>query len=162
MNNYKQETGAVISQNKSILHLVDGTGGSVTFPAELILNLHALSPGCIYSLVHIHPPGMQSMSNLDEQMLKGWAMTLDPFPIRLTVITQIEQGTSDVEIPFKETCWIANLEPKETWINRGKEGARKIEIIKEWERFYWHKIANQLKDKDYVATLVERSYENEN
>ena len=159
---YKQESGAIISNSKFIIHLVDGSVGATVFPPEVIWELHKQSPSYIHSFAHIHPPGMFGMSSLDEQMLKGWAMAFYPFPIRLTVISQVEQGTSDIEISFKETCWLVNIEPRETWINRGKEGARKLEIIKEWERFYWHKLSNQLKDKDYIATLVERSYENIN
>ena len=159
---YKQETGGIISPNKNILHLVDGTAGSVEFPAELIIQLHKESKGIVYCLAHVHPPSMTEMSGLDEEMLRGWTIALFPFNVRLSVISQTEGWTfNSLEVPFRETVYFGNLESREAWEARGKQGTRKLEIIKEQERIYWYKlpIKDSFKDRDYIATLVERSYQ---
>lgn len=158
---FKREVGALVNSQRQILHITDGEPGHTDFPPELVWQLHQQSPGIIYAFVHIHPPSVTQASGLDEELISGWAKALYPFPIRITVIAQIEQGHPDpLEIPFKETCWLANFESKEEWINRGKQGVRKLEIIKEWERIYWYKLPDKyvFKDRDYIATLLERAY----
>ena len=158
---YKQEVGILVNQHNKILHLIKGTSGSVDFPPELVWKLHKESPGIILAFVHLHPPKMYGLSGLDEELLKGWSIAFHPFPIRLTVIAESHNYTfSAKQTIFRETCWFGNLESKEEWINRGKEGTRKFEIIKEWERSYTYTNDDMhYKDKDYISTVIEQGYD---
>lgn len=130
---YLQESGAIISHGNNILHMVLGEPGKTEFPEETIWALHKNSPGCIYALAHVHPPAMPQLSGRDKLTMKTWARALYPFPIRMTTITETGSGEGDY-FEFLETCYLGNLEAKETWIARGKEGNRVFNIIEEWEK----------------------------
>ncbi len=145
---YRNEMGAIIDGNNRLLHMVDGSAGSVDFPEEVIWALHQMRPGLIFKLAHTHPPDMSNLSGRDKQTLKTWAFTLYPFPIRMSTITQIE------DYGFLETTYFARLEPKESWVRRGKKTARWFEILIEGsEEFY---IDSEM---GWRGVLVEKSYE---
>lgn len=135
---FRREAGAIITPNHDVLHLVIGTPGATEFPEETIWKLHKQAPGCVYALAHVHPPGMTGLSGRDRTTMRAWARALYPFPIRMTTITEVNEIDSSPQpedyFVFKETCYIANLEAKETWEARGKEGDRVINIQEEWEK----------------------------
>ncbi len=84
---YKRETGMIISQFNKPLAVIDGEGGHVDFPEEMIKRLHELSPGIIFELAHTHPPGIFEPSGRDKQTMYTWAFALYPFPVRLSVFS---------------------------------------------------------------------------
>lgn len=167
---FHQEAGAIITGSGDILHLVMGEPGKTEFPEETIWNLHQKAPGSVYALAHVHPPGMSQLSGRDRLTMRTWARAMYPFPIRMTTITEIQEPGSGWEnvddyFVFLETCYLGNMEAKETWEARGKSGGRTFQIIQEWEKkhrlylpshkFYppWHgtfiaEMAYQSIDKD--------------
>ncbi len=160
---FVNETGAIISPNKQILHLVDGTAGLTVFPQELLWNLHKSNPGIVYALSHVHPPGMTDLSHEDETTLLAQALSVYPFPSRMITIAEINQPSSGSYF-FRETCYYLKLESKEEWIARGK-GKRKWEIINEWD--WGHELysldqavlyGDEKENPWYGKVLLQRSY----
>ncbi len=146
---FTQETGAILSPTRDILHLVDGTFGLTIFPQEILWSLHKLNPGCIYALSHVHPPGMVELSHEDETTLLAQALAVYPFPSRMITISECGGH-------FHEVTYFLKLEPKEDWlIHKGK---RKWEIIEEFDTIH-----TDYEDEPewYGWALVERSYFNE-
>jgi len=136
---FQRESGAIVSNSESILHLVMGDPGKVEFPEEVIWSLHKQAPGCVYSLAHVHPPQMPQLSGRDKTTMRAWARAMFPFPIRMTTITELPTDDpfgyeGNNYFVFLETCYMANLEAKETWEARGKEGTRTINIQEEWQK----------------------------
>ena len=134
MQNFYRETGAIISPQKQILHLVDGTAGLTVFPQELLWNLHKNNPGIVYALSHVHPPGMAGLSHEDETTLLAQALAMSPFPARMITITETAHPT-DYRIQFLETCYFLRLEAKEEW-QKDKTKKRMWEILMEWEKYH--------------------------
>lgn len=136
---YFRETGAIISPNKQILHLVDGTAGLTLFPDELAWKLHKSFPGNLFAFSHVHPPEMTELSHEDKTTLKAWAMALYPYPMRMITITH---KTSNYSEWFTETCYLGMMESKELWQivssfnSSGKKNPRKFEIIEEWSHIH--------------------------
>ena len=131
---FVNETGAIISPNKQILHLVDGTAGLTMFPQELLWNLHKNNPGIVYALSHVHPPGMAGLSHEDETTLLAQALAMSPFPARMITITETA-NPNDYTILCLETCYFLRLEAKEEW-QKDKTKKRKWEILKESEKYH--------------------------
>ena len=155
---YLRESGAIISMGNNILHLVDGEPAKTEFPEETIWALHQRAPGCVYALAHVHPPAMPQLSGRDKLTMKTWARALYPFPIRMTTITEIASGEGDY-FEFLETCYLGNLEAKETWLERGKEGNRRFTIREEWEKK--HRVllpSHKFEPPWHGLFLVEMSY----
>lgn len=121
---YQHETGAIIGVNGEVLRIAEGTPGAVQFPSDVIWELHKNRPGVIYAIVHTHPPSFDAMSNIDEQLFKGWAWALYPFPLRMFIISHLK----DKE--FSVRGWFGQIESKEEWKVRGKKDSRKF-ITKE-------------------------------
>lgn len=144
---FKNEMGAVVTPLNKVLTIVEGEVGHVDFPEEFILNIHKLSPGEAFKLAHTHPTGMIGLSTRDVMTLKTWAFTLYPFPIRMSTITFVEDH-------FRETIYLALLEPKEIWIRKGK-GERKFEVSVENS----YKITDDQMKKGWMATLISKSYD---
>ena len=141
-----RETGAIISPQKNILHLVDGTAGLVIFPQRLLWQIHKLSAGQIYALAHTHPPGMKELSHEDETTLLAHALAFYPFSCRIATISECEGH-------FHEVTYFLKLESKEEWqIHKGK---RKWEIIEESDII--HKDPED-EPEWYGWTLLTRSY----
>lgn len=154
---YVQETGAILSPNRTSLYIVEGSPGSVDFPPEVIWNLHKAQPGIVFCLSHVHPPEMTGLSGRDEMTLRTWAYSLAPFPARIATIAQT--GRAPYGISFKETVYLGVLESKEEWIARGKEGPRKFEIIIESENtFLDHPHARDYSHDSYTEILIDKSY----
>lgn len=151
--NYITETGAIISDTGKILSFIDGTPGSVEFPEEMIWKFHKDQPGKVFELAHTHPTGMTNMSSRDEKTLKTWAFALYPYPIRLSVITFLE----DKQV-FIKKLFFAKLEPKENWVARGK-GIRNYEYILESQEEIWVQHAHEIKDTYWEHLLIRKSFE---
>ena len=148
--NFKQETGSLIDKDGNLLHIFEGSVGSVSFDPEIVWALHKTSAGIVYAFCHSHPPNMTELSSLDKELLKGWAWSFYPFPARLTVITQEDDH-------FSEYCYFAQVESKESWLARNKETSRKVEIILEWHIHYQP-------DEGFppnIEVLVRESYQDE-
>jgi hypothetical protein len=122
---FNKETGIVLSDREDIVHVTTGSAGSVEFPSEIIWQIHQRTPGYIYCLMHSHPDHMVELSHEDITTLKGWAYAMYPYPIRMGTFCKWENEL------FVETIYLASLESRGEWIARGKEGARKFEIITE-------------------------------
>lgn len=151
---YVQETGGIITPDKNLLHIIEGSPGSVDFPYETIWRLHQLQPGIVFCLSHVHPPGMTGLSGRDEMTVRTWAYALDPFPARIATITEINQVGD--ESLFQETIYLGILESKEVWIKRGKEGPRNFEIIMESKEIYHYNLIHP--DQWYGKLLLDKSY----
>jgi hypothetical protein len=123
---YKTENGVIVSSEGHGLHFVEGNPGAVEFPEELIWDIHKVQPGIIHEFAHTHPIGMWELSGRDKQTLKTWAFALYPFPARLSVLTYMPEAQN-----FNKVTALGILESKDSWIKRGKEGARKYRIILE-------------------------------
>lgn len=158
IRHFIQETGALITEQGKILTIIDGTPGSVDFPPDIIWNYHKMSPGMIYALSHVHPPHMTNLSARDKLTLKTWAHAIFPYPIRIITISET-RAINERHIQVTETCFLGVLESKESWIQRGKEGSRKFEIIKEWvEKSYFDLQEIQKTDNWYGRILLDKSY----
>lgn len=131
---YKNETGIILSPDRDVLHIVDGHPGHVEFPKSVIWGLHQKQPGSVYWLAHTHPLGVPNLSNEDLTTLQGWARALYPFPVRMSVTTQMRDGGSPFKNQFMTTRELAIWESIESWIERGKptEG-RRVSIFTEAE-----------------------------
>jgi hypothetical protein len=132
---FYRETGAIISPNKQILHLVDGTAGLTLFPDKLAWDIHKSFPGNLFAFSHVHPPEMTELSHEDETTLKAWAIALYPYPMRMITITHKTTSYSEW---FMETCYLGMMESKEMWQakkltnNDHTRCIRKFEIVEEW------------------------------
>lgn len=143
--NFKHEVGGIVNEFGETIAIIDGGMGHVEFPWDTIWELHNKRPGYIYKLTHTHPTGMSEMShNRDRITLKAWAWAMHPFPVRLSVVTWLPD-----EGRFIETDYMATVEPKEIWLERGKAGARKTEI-------FMHEIKTLTESAEI---LIERSFE---
>ena len=147
-----QETGAVVSTDGDVITIIDGTPGMVVFPAMLIQELHTLNPGSVKLLAHTHPPGMKELSSTDISTLKGQALGLYPYPIRMSTITSLPKRFSGDNPLFVECRYLAYWEDKESWKSHG--GVRKFTLIKELEREC--KLADHI--PSYQKILIEKSY----
>ena len=164
---YKQEAGAIITPNREILHLFDGNPGSVDFDPEVIWTYHQQNPGSVFALAHVHPSAMFSLSGTDEQLLKGWAIALYPWPVRVVTIAALNRQPHIIRVV--ETHYLGQFETKESWLKRKFSDpltkSRRFEIIQTfrnteevWEEdlgitngdFSW-----------YGQVLLKRSYRNE-
>lgn len=155
LNNYVHETGAIINECDEALQYIDGRIGEVDFPPQDILTYHKQRPGVIYAFAHTHPEGMTSMSERDKRLLKSWAYTMSPYPIRMIVIAKIEDGS------FRINTYVAQLESKEAWELRGKPSPRHYEIIKEdsiIRRSYSINNSESESDGGWVDVLIKRTY----
>lgn len=144
---FKEEAGAIITPNNTVLHKFDGSGVAVEFPNESIVQLHKLSPGIVYKLVHTHPPGVP-LSDRDRQTLQTLAFTFHPFPIRMSVIVPMKHKGI-----FLEKTYFAQIEMKEFWEERGK-GERKFTIDVEEEVAF-----DIYENNGWIAEVIGRSYE---
>jgi hypothetical protein len=144
---YIRETGAIISENREILSIIDGEVGHVDFPEELIWQIHKRTPGKIFELAHTHPMGMPEASGRDRQTLTTWAFALYPYPVRLSVISYDPEKEW-----FTKNVYLAILEPKETWKASGRE-LRNCEIFLENEDAFFRASTN------YERILINKSYD---
>ena len=161
--NYKQETGAIISPNREILHLFDGNPGSVDFDPEVIWAYHQQNPGSVFALAHVHPNGMFNLSGTDEHLLKGWAIALYPWPIR--VITIAKSANDLTGTIFIETHYLGQVESKEEWLKRKAVDplvkSRHFEIVKSYQHkeIIWKQEINMdFYGGFYGDILIKRSY----
>ena len=152
--NFIRETGAILSPNRQILHLVDGSATEVVFPQKLTWDLHRASQGCVYAFTHIHPPGMTELSGEDKSTAHAWTVALHPFPFRMITITQINSPNGLV---FAENCYLSLLEAKETW-EKDKSAPRKFKIIHESEEKHFAYIQDD-SEGWYGHILIQKSYE---
>lgn len=148
---YITEAGIILAQNRDILTIVDGEPGHVVFPRDLIWSLHMQNKGCIYALVHTHPPGMTNLSHEDETTLKALCQALYPFPLRLMTVTAI----NDQE--YQTTIYLGLLQSKEDWISKGKQGERKFEILTEDLNVFWRPQGSL-----WEQTIIAKSYDIDN
>lgn len=156
---WQNEMGAIIAPNGSLLHLVPGTPSHVEFPSELIWKLHKAQPGVVYELAHTHPPGMTELSSRDIQTLKTWCYALEPFPLRMSTITQIDDKGGSYGKKFLETIYIGLLESKEEWIARGKsKSGREFEVGKYGTFQFDESGVEDWLYRAWEAILVKRSY----
>lgn len=150
------EHGMVLDRDENVILDVPGTPGYVNFPEETILKIHKLQPSFINRLVHTHPTGMFSLSGQDKAMLRRWAVTIHPFPIRLSTLTP------DSEWDLTENIYVAKLEPKECWLERqkreGQSSFRKITIELEQTIIYYPGDKNCPK---WVKDIYQKSFERE-
>jgi len=146
---FYRETGAIISPQKNILHLVDGSAGLTVFPPELLWKLHKTSPGIVYTLSHVHPPGMKELSEEDRTTLLAQGLAMYPFSCRIATISECEGH-------FHEVTYFLKLESKEEWLIR--KGKRQWEIIEESDVI--HKDPED-EPEWYGWILLQRSYGDE-
>lgn len=138
---FYRESGVILSPNKQILHLVDGTAGLTIFPQEILWNFHKSQNGIVYALSHVHPQKMTELSHEDKTTLLAQALAMSPFLARMITISEIDRPYNTDEILFCETCYFLQIEAKEEWLERksrliqGKI-VRNWEIIKEWEIYH--------------------------
>ena len=116
-----RETGAILNQNKQIIHWVIGSSAEVLIPQELIWKIHKASPGCVFAFSHFHPPGMTELSNIDKSTLRAWCIAFHPFCFRFITVTEVNGF-------FVESTYLGQLEALENWIARGKKGERRFTI----------------------------------
>lgn len=154
---FYRETGAILTPQRTILHIVEGSAGMVLFPDQTIWNLHKSSPGIVYGLSHIHPDGMAMLSREDETTLKAWVLALFPHPLRMITITHMRCDLITKEHIFRETCYIGLLEAKETWLLH-KDQPRKFEIVKEWERDFFIEEPQKAFNDWHGLVLIRKSY----
>lgn len=159
---FYRETGAIISPNKQILHLVDGTAGLTIFPQQVLWDLHRNNPGQVFAISHIHPPHMENLSHEDETTLKAWAMAFYPWPMRMITISEYAETNL-----FVETCHLGIFESKELWQfgnllrSDGKKNLRKFEIIRDWHIYHERHYDEHLEENEspwYGDVLIQRSY----
>ena len=148
---FKREVGALISVHGHILQLFFGTAGRVDFPWEVGWEFHKRNPGIIFGLIHSHPPGMTELSSTDKSTLKAWTLGMNPFPVRMGVVTRAEPW----QVPSLNVYY-AYLQAKTEW-QKGRE--RNFEIMIE-------KIGVGINDKsvnwiDLIWELSCREVENE-
>jgi hypothetical protein len=66
------------------------------------------------------------MSGEDLTTLQGWARALYPFPIRMSVTTQMQGNT------FRTTTFLGMWESRETWVAKGKDPrGREVKVFQE-------------------------------
>lgn len=122
---YNKEAGVIIDQGANALVFVEGETGHVTFPSEAILLLHKKAPGSILGFTHTHPIKMPNPSVLDMRLLENWAKVFYPFPIRLGVISVVDDNEN---IPlFTEKIYYARWQDKEEWL-QDKSKERRVDI----------------------------------
>lgn len=117
---FKSEWGAILGPDDNILRLIEGGPGNVKFPQEIIWQLHKQRPGSVYTIAHTHPPGFNTLSTMDMTLFEAWAWALYPFPLRMSLITDVSI------LGYTRNDWLGQLESKESWLERGKVGARKF------------------------------------
>jgi hypothetical protein len=150
---FKKETGAIIDYAKNILYLKEGGIGHVEFPSELIADIHKAAPGKLWGITHVHPPHVPDMSSRDELTLITWAKHVHPFPFHMQVISETNKNY------FTITTWRAQLEAKEDWIERGKEGVRKVSIEKVRRTLNAYYSLELPFSNDYFFPLLLKSYD---
>jgi len=147
MKKFTRETGAILNQNKQIIHWVVGSAAEVLIPQELMWRIHRASPGCVFGFSHIHPPGMTELSSIDKTTLQAWCYAFHPFCFRFITVTEIR-----LRICYVESTFVGQLESKEDWIKRGKKGTRRFTIELENRRECSHK-------DGYINLLWRKAYE---
>ena len=156
MQKFIRETGAIISPQRSILHVVEGNAGMVIFPQQVTWDLHMSSPGSVYAFSHVHPDGMTMLSHEDETTLKAWCVAIYPHPFRMFTITHMGANMFSKHI-FMETCYLGLLEARETWLLH-RDQPRKFEIIKEWEGDFFIEDPKKAMNDWYGLTLIRKSF----
>lgn len=150
---YKHETGMILDLEAGMQSLAkfDGTVGSVDFDPETILKFHNQRPGRVYALAHTHPPQLYGLSARDRGMLKTWAYTLSPHPLRMVTVAHVAEDI------FRVSLYLGVLETKEAWIARGKNSPREFTI--ELEEDY---LVERSKDQELLnweREIIDASYE---
>lgn len=150
---FLHESGVIVSDRDNILGLFDGDSVSVKFPFDLIKDLHRLNPGTVKTIAHTHPMGVGRPSQDDFAMIKGYAMALAPFPIKMTVFyLQNPRSISSIS-------YLAQYETKEMWKdNPNKEAKRKVRIFKLSENNGYSVYRDDNSDF-WTDILLRRSYE---
>lgn len=154
---FKNENGAIVGPNGSLITIVEGSRYEVVFPQELIHELHKKSPGSVYLLAHTHPPLMNGLSHEDITTLKAQALWTYPFPARISTITIMEKPS--VAEDLLETIYVGFWETKEKWKERcskeNKTVLREFLWLKEEERIVYHDAPG------YTGILARMSYDRE-
>lgn len=122
---FEREVGGILSPQKDLLWVGEGSPARVDFPTELMWKLHKSQPGSVHILAHTHPDGMTGLSHEDETTLKAWAFALSPFPARMIVLTKAKTKEE-----YKIITYLGILEPLELWKERKKE-TRDFKIVNE-------------------------------
>jgi hypothetical protein len=125
---FRNETGAIIAEDGSLISIFRGEPGHVEFPDELIAKIHKMNPGYINRFTHTHPPGMSKPSQQDDIMMSNLAVVMYPFPVRLGVIvpgisaptTMAKMNEGHGEPRFVENVYQWVFEPREIWEARKK------------------------------------------
>ena len=155
---YEKETSGIISPDGSLLHYTEGSPANVDFPEDVVLQLHKMSPGIVFNLAHVHPPSFWSLSKRDELTLKTWARTLFPFPVRMSVITDIEKRFYDGYIEATEHTYVGMMESRSSWENRGKNSPREFYLKPEKVKNYIHYFNEFQTDGWYGHILLDGAY----
>lgn len=123
---FKTENGAIVDFHNNLIAYIPGHPSRVDFPWNLIEDLHKKIPGQ-FRMIHTHPPQMDWYSSIDyQESLYPWAVSMYPFPSRLSVIVPSPgyQHFLPHQIDF-----VGILEPYEVWKGSGRK--RGFEIFEE-------------------------------